>query len=146
MPYEYNRKAFAMMQSIPGAPPLLSAYSVLVCIELFLKERLPAGAVNQQNGHDVPSLLHILAGTLGTPHQATLQALSVKLGNHISILWSEGFSGSKLVPSRSYPYIRYLRHDSEWGVPHSTDAELLNLNAIAGQVKFHLSQATGVAL
>lgn len=144
MPYQYNRNAFALIHSIAGASPLLSAYSLLVCIELFLKERLPAGTVNQQNGHDVPSLLHILAGTLGAPHQATLQALSVTLGNHIGSLWSEGFTGSRLVPSRSYPYMRYLRHDSEWIAPHSTDAELVNLNVIAAQVKFHLAQATGV--
>lgn len=144
MPYQYNRNAFSVMQSIPDASPLVSAYSILVCIELFLKEQLPAGTFNHGNGHNVPFHLNMLAGTLDAPHQATLQALSVSLGNHIGSLWSEGFKGSNRVPSRSYPHIRYLRHDSDWASPHSTDADLMKLKMIAAQVKFHLTQATGV--
>lgn len=144
MPYQYNRNAFSALHSLAGVSPLLKAYSRLVCIELFLKEKLPVGTVNHQNGHDVPTLLHQLAATLSAPHQASLQALSVTLGNQIGSLWSEGFAGSKLIPSRSYPYIRYLRHDSEWSAPHSSDAELLSLSSVAEQVKFHLIQATGV--
>ena len=139
MSYQYNRNSF---QS-PGAP-LLSVYSLLICIELFLKEKLPVGVVNSRNGHDVPTLLHLFGGTLPHPHRASLQALSVPLANSIGNLWSEGFSGHVKIPSRSYPYIRYLRHASEWGIPHSTDGDLQNLYSVAGQVKFQLIQATGV--
>jgi len=143
MSYQYNINAFRLTGST-GFSPLLTAYSLLVCIELFLKERLPAGTVNSKNGHDVPVLLHMFAANLQPPHQASIQALSVTLGNSIGVLWSEGLSGSTKIPSRSYPYMRYLRHQSEWPAPHSSDGDLHSLQAIVGQVHFQLAQATGV--
>lgn len=143
MPYQYNRNAFRVGGSAPLSP-LVSAYLLLICIELFLKERIPQTSVTHENGHNVPALLHMFGATLPPPHQASLQALSVSLGNSIGNLWCEGFTGHQRVPSRSYPYMRYLRHGSEWNPPHSTDADLQILHSLAGQVKFQLIQATGV--
>jgi hypothetical protein len=146
MPYQYNRRSFLNPTTSAGTTLLSAAYLRLVGIELLLKEKLPPGAVNHNNGHDIPTLLHTFASGLPHPHSASLQALSVPLANGIANLWCEGFNGHRAVPARSYPYMRYLRHDSEWSAPNSPDSDIQTLLVVIQQIQHQLTQATGVQL
>jgi len=121
--YAYNRSGF----NSSAAHQLKSTYCSLVAIELALKESLGKINTTGNRGHDVPGLLQEYAAM--KPDAGTILALSTQLGTALAALWSQGIRGTEQkVPSNSYPYLRYLRHDSGgWGGSHSTDAELSNL-------------------
>lgn len=142
MPYTYNRNAFRISLAAGAAlPVLLQAYSTMVCLELFLKEHLPTVGLTAPQGHNVPELLRLLAQVLPPLNAATMNSLSTQLGGKLSSLWCEDKAGGPCkVKATSYPYVRYLRHSSDWSAPHSTDADIADLFNVIAQILHELSK------
>lgn len=114
----------------------------MACLELFLKEYLPTvGQVVPQN-HDVPHMLKLLAQALPQSSAANFNSLSMQLDGGLASLWcEEKGGGARKVKATSYPYVRYLRHSSDWPKPHSTDGDIANLFAVIQQILHELSKA-----
>jgi hypothetical protein len=143
MPYSFNRIAFrsSLSGGIP-IPVLLQVYSALVCLELFLKEHLPTVGQTALNNHNVPEMLKRLAITLPPAKAAMFNSLSTQLSGKLGSLWCEGKDGGPgKVKGTSYPYIRYLRHSSDWPLPHSTNSDVADLFNVIAQILYELSQA-----
>ena len=121
--YTYNRNGFA------GTQPheLRLVYCSLVAIELALKEFLGKIHTTGNRGHNVPHLLQQFAGVSGDA--GTVSSLATQLSGALTALWSQNGNGSsKSVPHDNYPYLRYLRHESDgWGEDQSTDMEVQHL-------------------
>lgn len=146
MTFTYNRSAFRSPVTAPNQPcsPLLCAYATLVALELFLKDHLTRYVVSVPNSHDVPNLLKTLARHLDKKHSGTISSVASQLSTKLANLWCRGKDGiATPVPSNSYPYMRYLRHDSDWSSSASTDAELNAVLSISKQIMQVLYKATG---
>jgi hypothetical protein len=114
----------------------------MVCLELFLKEHLPTVGQAAPQNHNVPEMLRLLAQTLPPPNAATLNSLSMQLGGKLSSLWCEDKAGGPCnVKATSYPYVRYLRHSSDWPAPHSNDADIADLFNVIAQILHELSKS-----
>jgi hypothetical protein len=151
MGYTFNRAAFRRVLPItPSTATLLDVYAALVLIELALKEHLNLLSTNQNRGHDVPSLLLRVANNLPAAfahHKHVCNQLSVSLGDAIAALWCQGTNGAACkAPRSSYPYIRYLRHDSDWPPDHSTSANLVSLATQVARTSSFLKGSIGVSL
>lgn len=115
----------------------------MVCLELFLKDHLAATGARPTPDHDVPSLLQEL-GRRKPSHTGVLNSLSAQLMTALSALWCETRSGAPgKVRPKSYPDMRYLRHDTDWPSKCSADAELLKLDAAVSKIEHSIKQATG---
>lgn len=143
MPYTFNRNAFRPSLAAGATlPVLLQAYSTMVCLELFLKEHLPAVGQAAPQNHNVPEMLRLLAQTLPPLNAATLNSLSIQLGGKLSSLWCEDKAGGPCnVKATCYPYVRYLRHSSDWPAPHSNDADIADLFNVIAQILHELSKS-----
>lgn len=147
MNYNYNCAAFR--DGIQGGG-LLEAYCRLVWLELRLKYRL-GGSVTGLNGHDVPGMLDALLSELRSS-QAAGNAVSVLtskiplLKSRLEALSCQGLDGRPaIVKAAKYPYIRYLRHDSDnWGSPQSSSTEIKNLVDSLQELMFTLSSECGI--
>lgn len=146
MAFTYNRSAFRAPVTAPNLPcsPLLGAYVTLVALELFLKDYLTLHVAGVPTSHDVPKLLKTLAGHLGGKHAGPISSMALQLSTKLASLWCKGRDGNATpVPSNSYPHMRYLRHDSDWGSSASTDEELDRVLMLSKQIIHTLHKATG---
>ena len=152
MGHTYNRTAFlatSMATLPPQAPPLVVAYSSLVAIELCLSEYLLGQGDLTLYGHNVPEMIQALQSLLpaGNPTKGTLNQLVVELQNRLAGLWCvDAKRKTRRVPSRSYPYIRYIRHISDWPQKNCTDAQIQNLINTLQSVKVLLRAVTGMTI
>lgn len=148
MSYSYNRKSFESSSSSALAIPiLLESYCLCVRIELALKEHLRLMNSSRNGGHDIPNLLQQLSISLLGPDRAKCNALMIQFQNSIGRLWFQGISGSPCqVPNKSYPNIRYIRHNSDWPSPHSTDMDIENMNRTVKDLGYFLYASAGVDL
>jgi hypothetical protein len=127
MPHTTNIHDF---QSFRGSE-LVESYLLLIAIELALKDRGAKAADN----HDVPDLLASLSkfSNIANSRKVSgeLNSFIAQLRTALSAIWCTGPDGSpQRVPSKSYPYLRYCRHYSEWAGDHETKAsDILSLNA-----------------
>lgn len=120
---------------------LLKAYSAMVCLELFLKEHLPTVGQTPLQNHNVPDMLKLLALSLPQPKAATFNSLSMQLSGKLSSLWCEDkVGGACRVRATCYPFVRYIRHSSDWPAPHSTDTDVEDLFSVIAQILYELSK------
>ena len=105
------------------------------------------GNVTIPANHDIPKLLKTLAGHLGVKYSGPILSMALQLSTKLANLWCKGKDGNATpLPSHSYPYMRYLRHDSDWESSASTDEELDGVLLISKQIIHTLHKATGEKL
>jgi len=144
MDYDYNRKAFRSVIKATGIDPLATAYCSCVLLELSMKQYLALCSSPDNGGHNLSSLLQRI-GLRHARYKAVCNALQIQLADSLRILFSQGRNGtSRTVPSDSYPHIRYLRHQSDWELPHSPEVDVAALNAILQRVISFLTSSIGV--
>lgn len=133
--YDYNRAAFRSVCDTAGIHPLATAYAGCVLLELSLKQYLAANAVPANDSHDLPTLIQCV-GRRNARYLALCNALQRQLSDTLRSLYSQGKDGLPCpVPSRSYPYIRYIRHASDWPSPCNSDAEIRILNSLIARLR-----------
>lgn len=116
MPHKYPRNAFLIVGSGHGNHVLVRLYSVLVAMELALKDKNHAASGNWMSGHNVPAMMSAVDAALGAT-----------LGNALGHLWCTNVSGNAAsVLANIYPHIRYLRHETDFPPPldSSTDDDI----------------------
>lgn len=141
--YAYNRASFGGNSFALG-----KTYCRCVTLELALKEELALCEGNGNGGHDVPSLLHRYASTLApSPLKSQVATLAGQLSNRLSALWCQGRYGTaERVRANSYPYMRYLRHQSDgWAPQYSTESDVERVEATVSAIWLALKSA-GVKL
>lgn len=146
MGFNYNRAAFRAPILTPGAPcpALLGAYVSLVAIEIFLKEHLLLYVRKVPATHDVPKMLKTLSTHVGVKYSGALSSMSAQLSTRLANLWCAAKDGSpSAVPSASYPYMRYVRHSSDWGSSASNDSDLNEVLVVSSQIIHTIFKATG---
>lgn len=144
MNYTYNRAAFRSVCDTPGVHPLADAYCTCVLLELSLKQYLTSTGPLVDHGHDLPTLLQRV-GLKHTRYTFACNALQRQIADALRSLRSQAKDGSPCsIPSRSYPYLRYLRHDSDWPAPSSSDAEISALNGLLKRALDLLRKQIGV--
>lgn len=148
MSYGYNRAEF---KSVKVSGSLVALYCKFVSLELALKDEL-GGATSQLNGgHDIPMLLNQLALTSTRSKviagRGKLNSLLVELRNKMAVINCQGRGGVCVkLPSKSYPYLRYIRHSSDaWVGAKSTSVEVAALNATVNKI-IHTLTTTGVSV
>lgn len=113
MPHTINRCAF---RDCDASEPSFRLYTLLVAIELALKDRLSP----YKSGHD----LHRLAGFAVSPMPAGLSAQLTGLTACLGSLLCTSLQGTQVpVDPANYPVIRYVRHDKDF--PGSTTENLV---------------------
>ena len=133
MPHAHNRAAFLSVKGCGHT--LLEIYGQLVAVELALKDH----SAQWLCGHDVPRMLTEL-------NDAGLTAVAVELGTELQAQHCTGIDGlCSQARSNKYTDLRYLRHESDFGTGHSTDAGLQKLLDAVQQVIKQLPQA-GVSI
>ncbi len=146
MHYDYNRTAFRSVSVATGVAPLAMAYCSCVLLELSLKQHLGLVATRGNGGHDLPTLIQRL-GLAHSHHRATCSSLQAQLSRVLVSLHSQGRDGTaRAVPSSSYPYMRYLRHSSDWGNSANSDAEIATLLSVVKRITFFLKNSVGVGI
>lgn len=134
MEYDYNRNAFRTVTTATGVAPLVVAYCSCVLLELSIKQHLGMVSAGSNSGHNLPYLVQRL-GLIHSRYRPVCNALQMQLGDALRNLHSQGKNGApRPVPSDSYPYIRYLRHNSDWIPPSSSDADITALNGLLGRI------------
>jgi hypothetical protein len=147
MPYSYNRTAFRAASTVNALSPLLGAYTLLVTLELFLKEYLPQKGLVCPHGHDVPEMLKALGRSLSGPNRSAINGIAVTLSGRLGDLWCEGINGGPLrVQSGKYPNIRYIRHLNDWTEHYSNDADIASVLMVAAQAIHRLNRVTGLLI
>jgi len=146
MDYDYNRRAFRSVCSANGIEPLAAAYCGCILLELSLKQYLALCTSGGNGGHNLPDLL-LRVGLRNPSHTATLNSLQRQLAGSLRILFSQGKDGLPTpVPTSSYPFIRYLRHDSDWGTSNSSDVDITLLTNVLQRITSFLTASLGVAV
>ena len=146
MGFTYNRAAFRAPILSPGAPcpALLGAYVSLVAIEIFLKEYLLLYVPKVPATHDVPKMLKMLATHVGAKHSGAFTSMSTQLSTRLANLWCAAKDGNPCaVPSANYPYMRYVRHSSDWGSSASNDSDINEVLVVSSQIIHTILKATG---
>jgi hypothetical protein len=127
MPYTTNISDF---QSFRGSQ-LVESYLLLIAIELALKD---SGAKSGES-HNVPDLLMSLTQLANVNKNnkilGELNSFIAQLRAALSAIWCTDQDGNpRKVPPKSYPYLRYCRHYSEWAGHRETKAgDISSLNA-----------------
>ena len=143
MEYDYNRRAFQSVLNATNVDPLAAAYCLCVLLELSLKQHLNLCTSPSNAGHDLPQLLQRV-GLKQPLHRTTCNALGPQLSALLARLHCQSKDGTaRLVPQNSYPYLRYLRHSSDWETQSSEDADLKSLLAHLKRVSFFLKVSVG---
>jgi len=146
MGFTYNRTAFRAPILAPNAPcpPLLSAYVSLVAIEIFLKDHLRQYSHKVPATHDVPKMLKTLSKSVNCKYSGAFSSMATQLETRLANLWCAAKDGSPCaVPSNSYPYMRYIRHSSDWNSSASTDSDLNKIVIVSSQIIHTILKATG---
>ena len=127
MPPHFNRLAFEAGRT--AGSPLLALYSVLVILELALKD----GKTPWPKGH-------LVQQWLGELNDAGLTAMTYQLANELQSLTCTDRSGGEApVALDRYPDLRYLRHETDYP-GKSTDANIAQALAVAEQIRGLLQQ------
>lgn len=145
MSYNYNRTAFShgRIDITSTSSALLSAYVRLVSIEMVLiKHLLYLGCV-VKSSHDVPYFLDELKPYLTGSELSVLSSLQTQLLVAMNSLWCQGASSIVPCPRKSYPYIRYVRIDTDFSTQCSTDADVVDFECIVQQIQLFLFSVTG---
>lgn len=99
--HKFNRRAFG---SIDTSSALLQLYCTLVGIELALKDE----AASMKHQHDVVKLAKLL-------NDVNVDVAANLLSQELKQLWCTDKEGARLlVPPNNFPYVRYLRHESDF--------------------------------
>lgn len=134
MNYAYNRTAFRSVCDTPGVHPLATAYCHCVLMELSLKQYLAVSASPVNEGHDLPTLIQRV-GLKNRRYLGFCNALQRQLADALRGLHSQGKDGGAcIIPSRSYPHLRYLRHESNWPSPCNSDTDIDALNNLLKRI------------
>ena len=148
MSYAYNKATFRSARASAGAPALLRIYCSLVVMELGLKEYLGLMNTPQNAGHDVPRLLTLFQVQLPATNYSRVM-LGVKITQmrgRMSKMYCQGKDGNcQFLPAESYPYLRYVRHDSDWPNSNCADADIDSLGTVVEDV-FSFLKRSGVPL
>lgn len=113
MAHKYPRNAFLTLGTGHGQPTIARLYAVLVAMELALKDAARAVSGNWTSGHDVPTMMSKFDAALGTT-----------LGNALSQLRCTDQNGNcASVLSKTYPHIRYLRHETDFPPPPDSSSD-----------------------
>lgn len=119
----YNIVAFSSHNS---QNYLLQIYCRLVECELILKDML--GAASNRHGHDLLTMIH-KAASRKLIQAGGANVVRSLLEQHLQALWCNSKSGGPApVPPNNYPYIRYLRHQSDFDSEFVAEEELKALN------------------
>ena len=146
MEYDFNRKAFRSLRTAYGVDPLAVLYGSCVLIELGLKQNLGLLSTSSNTGHNIPALLHRVSVSY-TMHRSVCNVLKTKFETELNAIFCHGRGGNpQMVPSSSYPYLRYIRHSTDWLNDSSTDADIQNLNALVDRIINFLTHTVGVAI
>jgi hypothetical protein len=145
MSYSYNRTAFShgRIDITSTSSALLSAYVRLVSIEMILINHLRYIGCLVKNSHDVPDLLDELKAYLTGSELSVLTSLETQLLSAMGRLWCQGKSKIAPCPRHSYPYIRYVRIDSDFPTECSTHADVEDFESVAQQLQMFLFSVTG---
>jgi hypothetical protein len=111
---------------------------------MLLKDHLRQLGEVVKNNHDVPLMLANLA-IKSPPQTANINALNTALKANLTRLWCEGPTRTQNVPTYSYPYIRYVRHDSEYASDCSPEADIQDLELLTQQIQALLFSITGAS-
>lgn len=146
MGFAYNRAAFRspILSPAQQCPALVNAYLSLVAIELFLKDHLAKHVNKVPATHDVPKMLKTLAAYVDVRYSGSFTSMATQLSTRLANLWCAAKDGSaSQVPSTSFPYIRYVRHSSDWEESASTDDDLKEVLVVSNQIIHTIFKATG---
>lgn len=125
MPHDFNKLAFDVGRK--SGNNLLALYSVLVVIELGLKD----GKQKWPNGHYVQQWLSEF-------NDAGLSATTYQLANELQKLTCTDRSGGEApIALDHYPDLRYLRHEMDYP-GKSTDGDIAQALALAEAVRVAL--------
>jgi hypothetical protein len=109
---------------------LLRTYCALVSLELGLKDFLGLTESPGNGGHDLPDLLNQVKQhdqRLAGP----INSIQTQLRNRLSSVRCQGKAGTAhSIPARSYPYLRYVRHEQDWDADYSTEGQLQDVHNI----------------
>ena len=145
MSYNYNRTAFShgRIDITSTSSALLSAYVRLVSIEMVLINYLRYLGCVVKNSHDVPLLLDELKPYLTGSELSVLSSLHTQLLGAMTRLWCQGPSHIAPCPRKSYPYIRYVRINTDFATQCSTDADVVDFESVVQQIQLFLFSVTG---
>lgn len=145
MSYNYNRTAFSHGRNdiTNTSSALLSAYVRLVSMEMVLIHYLNHLGTNVPNDHNVPNLLDELKAYLTGAELSTLGSLQTQLLGAMNRLWCQGKSSIRPCPRNSYPYIRYVRIDTDFPTQCSTHADIVDFESVVQQIQMFLFSVTG---
>ena len=140
MPYVYNRGAFKA-GSDNALPILLRTYCALVTLELGLKDYLGLTDSPGNGGHDLPDLLNQVK-RVDSRLVGSINSFQTQLRNRLSSVRCQGKAGeAQSVPARSYPHLRYVRHQQDWAADFSSNAQLhavhTTVTKLLGTLKHH---------
>jgi hypothetical protein len=116
MAHKYPRNAFLTVGNGHGNHVLVRLYSVLVAMELALKDANRAIAGTWSSGHDVPTMMSAYDAALGGSLGVALSQLRC----------TDKFGNTAPVATSNYPHIRYLRHETDFPPPpvSSSDGDI----------------------
>jgi len=131
---------------VSSSDHVVNAYLGLVAVELVLKNDTGI------KDHNVPAAIDKFAHHFATGHlqgcQIKLNALAVQLRNAIKAVSVQGVDGNpRFAPVESYPYIRYVRHESDgWSAPFTSEEQAKILSAKVTEIRAYLKTKFGKAL
>jgi hypothetical protein len=146
MEYDFNRKAFRSLRKVQNIDTLAAAYNDCVLLELSLKQRLGLVSGGSNSGHDLPQLLHRTGIHVGS-YQPVINALKTQFENQLSGMKAQGRNGRpRGIPANSYPYLRYVRHTSDWPSDTVSDDQLSDFHKLVNRIINFLEHTLKVTL
>ncbi len=146
MDFDYNRAAFRSVCQASGVQPLALAYCYCVLLELGLKQHLSLISSTVNVGHDLPQLVHRF-GNQNRRHLTVCNSFQRQLADALTKLLSQHKNGTAgAVPSRSYPYMRYLRHANDWIAPCSPEQDITDLVLVLQKLIYFFRGKAGIAI
>lgn len=145
MSYKYNRISFShgRIDITSTSSALLSAYVRMVSIEMVLIDYLRYLGLPVKNEHNVPYFLDELKAYLTGVELSTFTSLHAQLLVAMNRLICQGRTKIEPCPRHSYPYIRYVRIDSDFPTPCSTHADVVDFEDIVQRIQMFLFSVTG---
>jgi hypothetical protein len=139
-----NIKAF--LRATTDQEPLIRAYCGLVAIELVLKHEVGLKDHNVIAGL-TKFRLNNSTGTKSWSATALISLTDQLRGDIIAIQVNSKFGSPIPTPHESYPYIRYIRFDSDgWPPPHTRAGDVLRLANTIQQLRVFLRTTFGLPL
>ena len=131
-----NRESFLASKKCDS--PLLEAYSLLVVIELAAKDYLfrHESSKRWRDRHSIDKLLNDLVPLLPVrrPSQEPLHSLGQQLYTLLTKIRCTDEKTGRPRNVKSYPDLRYLRFDSDFGTKHKESKHLNGIISIAREI------------